>query len=163
MKTVIARGLSGALRTASSKSSITGASTKCIQYQPKRDLNLLEYQSKGLLQKYNVTVQDFRVASTEDEAKKICSTFPCEEYVIKAQVLAGGRGKGHFEPNGFKVSIIVSNFLVISQIQTKGVLKFYVSVEQIIISIGTNNRAVFTLPKNRKRCQISLLQCWEID
>lgn len=102
MKTVIARGLSGALRTASSKSSITGASTKCIQYQPKRDLNLLEYQSKGLLQKYNVTVQDFRVASTEDEAKKICSTFPCEEYVIKAQVLAGGRGKGHFEPNGFK-------------------------------------------------------------
>merc|ERR1711981_1072907 len=69
--------------------------------QPKRDLNLLEYQSKGLLQKYNVTVQDFRVASTEDEAKQICGAFPCAEYVIKAQVLAGGRGKGHFD-NGFK-------------------------------------------------------------
>ena len=70
--------------------------------QPKRDLNLLEYQAKGLLQKYNVTVQDFRVAATKDEAEKITSSFPCKEYVIKAQVLAGGRGKGHFD-NGFKV------------------------------------------------------------
>merc|ERR1712156_990953 len=71
------------------------------QVQPKRDLNLLEYQAKGLLQKYNVTVQDFRVAETEAEAKKIPEEFPCKEYVIKAQVLAGGRGKGHFD-NGFK-------------------------------------------------------------
>jgi len=69
--------------------------------QPKRDLNLLEYQAKGLLQKYNVTVQDFRVAANADEAEKITDTFPCKEYVIKAQVLAGGRGKGHFD-NGFK-------------------------------------------------------------
>ena len=73
-----------------------------VSHQPKRDLNLLEYQAKGLLQKYNVTVQDFRVAATADEAAKITSAFPCKEYVIKAQVLAGGRGKGHFD-NGFKV------------------------------------------------------------
>ena len=75
-----------------------------VQVQPKRDLNLLEYQAKGLLQKYNVTVQDFRVAATADEAAAITSSFPCKEYVIKAQVLAGGRGKGHFD-NGFKVSL----------------------------------------------------------
>merc|ERR1712241_1386888 len=60
-----------------------------------------EYQSKGLLQNYDVTVQRFRVASNEAEAKKIPEEFPCKEYVIKAQVLAGGRGKGHFD-NGFK-------------------------------------------------------------
>ena len=108
MKTFISRGLTGALRTAASNSSITGSRSKCIQFQPKRDLNLLEYQSKGLLQKYNVTVQDFRVASNEDEAKKICSSFPCKEYVIKAQVLAGGRGKGHFD-NGFKVRVHKTN------------------------------------------------------
>ena len=36
------------------------------------------------------------------QAEKIPKSFPCEEYVIKAQVLAGGRGKGHFD-NGFKV------------------------------------------------------------
>ena len=49
-----------------------------------------------------MTVQKFRVASNPDEAKKIPQEFPCKEYVIKAQVLAGGRGKGHFD-NGFKV------------------------------------------------------------
>jgi len=66
-----------------------------------RNLNLLEYQSKGLLQDYGVTVQKFRMATNPAEAAAIPADFPCEEYVIKAQVLAGGRGKGHFD-NGFK-------------------------------------------------------------
>merc|ERR1712045_344744 len=72
-----------------------------MQMQPQRNLNLLEHQSKGLLQEHEVTVQRFRVASNEAEAKKIPEEFPCKEYVVKAQVLAGGRGKGHFD-NGFK-------------------------------------------------------------
>jgi len=102
MKTLAARGIGAALsRCTSVTPHVATSRCKQIQVQPKRDLNLLEYQAKGLLQKYNVTVQDFRVASTEDEAKQICGAFPCAEYVIKAQVLAGGRGKGHFD-NGFK-------------------------------------------------------------
>ena len=52
-------------------------------------------------QDFGVTVQKFRVAGNDDEAAKIPGDFPCSEYVIKAQVLAGGRGKGHFD-NGFK-------------------------------------------------------------
>jgi len=66
-----------------------------------RNLNLLEYQSKGLLLDYDVTVQKFMMATNDAEAAKIPAEFPCDEYVIKAQVLAGGRGKGHFD-NGFK-------------------------------------------------------------
>jgi len=66
-----------------------------------RNLNLLEYQAKGLLQEYGVTVQKFKMATNTAEAEKIAADFPCDEYVIKAQVLAGGRGKGHFD-NGFK-------------------------------------------------------------
>jgi len=66
-----------------------------------RNLNLLEYQSKGLLLDYGVTVQKFKMATNDAEAAKIPAEFPCDEYVIKAQVLAGGRGKGHFD-NGFK-------------------------------------------------------------
>ena len=50
---------------------------------------------------YGVTVQKFRVATNQEEAASIPGEFPCAEYVIKAQVLAGGRGKGHFD-NGFK-------------------------------------------------------------
>ena len=44
------------------------------------------------------------------QAEKIPKAFPCEEYVIKAQVLAGGRGKGHFD-NGFKVRLSGSQIL----------------------------------------------------
>jgi len=66
-----------------------------------RSLNLLEYQAKGLLEDYGVTVQRFKVASSAEEAAAIPSTFPCSEYVVKAQVLAGGRGKGTFD-NGFQ-------------------------------------------------------------
>ncbi len=69
--------------------------------QVSRGLNLLEYQSKGLLEDNNVLVQRFRVASEKADGPKIASEFPCKEYVVKAQVLAGGRGKGHFD-NGFK-------------------------------------------------------------
>ena len=76
-------------------------STPALNKMQSRNLNLLEHQSKGLLQEFGVTVQKFRVASNETEAKAIAQEFPCSEYVIKAMVLAGGRGKGHFD-NGFK-------------------------------------------------------------
>jgi len=114
--------------------------------QPKRNLNLLEYQSKGLLQEYDVTVQKFRVASTAEEAINIPKDFPCKEYVIKAQVLAGGRGKGHFD-NGFKggvhltkdptkvpelVSAMVGNRLITKQTPPEGIPVSKVMVAEAI-------------------------------
>jgi len=74
---------------------------RAFQTSPVSRLDLLEYQAKGLLEDYGVTVQKFKMASTKEEAAAIPGAFPCEEYVIKAQVLAGGRGKGTFD-NGFK-------------------------------------------------------------
>merc|ERR1712066_1105387 len=117
-----------------------------LQQQPKRNLNLLEYQSKGLLQNYDVTVQKFRVASTAEEAMKIPKDFPCKEYVIKAQGLAGGRGKGHFD-NGFKggvhltkdptkvpelVSAMVGNRLITKQTPPEGIPVSKVMVAEAI-------------------------------
>ena len=49
---------------------------------------------------------EYEAISVLPQAEKIPKSFPCEEYVIKAQVLAGGRGKGHFD-NGFKVQNLV--------------------------------------------------------
>jgi len=68
---------------------------------PVRYLNLQEYQSKKLMQENAVNVQDFRVANNAGEAEEISKTFKQKEYVVKAQILAGGRGKGIFS-NGFK-------------------------------------------------------------
>ncbi|MDZ7846413.1 MAG: ADP-forming succinate--CoA ligase subunit beta [Owenweeksia sp.] len=61
-------------------------------------MNLHEYQGKEILASYGVNVQRGIVASTPDEAveaaKKLNSETGTEWYVIKAQVHAGGRGKG---------------------------------------------------------------------
>ncbi|KAK0405177.1 hypothetical protein QR680_017841 [Steinernema hermaphroditum] len=61
-----------------------------------RNLNLQEYQSKELLEKYGCSVQRFFVADNINEAKNKFSDFNHYEYVVKAQILAGGRGKGRF-------------------------------------------------------------------
>ncbi|XP_053601346.1 succinate--CoA ligase [GDP-forming] subunit beta, mitochondrial isoform X2 [Plodia interpunctella] len=66
----------------------------------RRNLNLQEYHSKDLLRKHQVTVQDFRILDDSLNPKAL-SGFRANEYVVKAQILAGGRGKGHFD-NGFK-------------------------------------------------------------
>lgn len=72
---------------------------KALPYQT-RNLNLLEYQSKKLLEQSGVAIQAFRVLEgRKDEA--VLKDFNVNEYVVKAQILAGGRGKGHFD-NGFK-------------------------------------------------------------
>lgn len=66
-----------------------------------RNLNLLEYQSKDLLAKHGVTVQKFKLVTNPQEAENVSKELKADEYVIKAQILAGGRGVGVFN-NGFK-------------------------------------------------------------
>jgi len=55
-----------------------------------------EYQSKELMKKYNIDVQRFRVAENPEEAEKAVESLGVNEVVLKAQILAGGRGKGVF-------------------------------------------------------------------
>ncbi|NCF57444.1 MAG: ADP-forming succinate--CoA ligase subunit beta [Bacteroidetes bacterium] len=61
-------------------------------------MNLHEYQGKEILASYGVTIQRGRVATTPDEAVEAAKLVTEETgtgwHVIKAQVHAGGRGKG---------------------------------------------------------------------
>ncbi|XP_050390647.1 succinate--CoA ligase [GDP-forming] subunit beta, mitochondrial [Patella vulgata] len=66
-----------------------------------RCLNLQEYQSKMLMAENGINVQRFQVASSPGDALEISEKLNVDEYVIKAQILAGGRGKGTFS-NGFQ-------------------------------------------------------------
>ncbi|KAE9417531.1 hypothetical protein Angca_006825, partial [Angiostrongylus cantonensis] len=71
-----------------------------------RFLNLQEHQSKELLNRHGCSVQKFIVAASKQEAEEkmkvlgaMFVSFICDgniEYVVKAQILAGGRGKGRF-------------------------------------------------------------------
>src|SRR5881394_2349123 len=95
-------------------------------------MNIHEYQAKELLQKFGVATTRGRVASTPDEAEAIAREIvsgesagpllqPSDaappqsagkkgdgqvEIVVKAQVHAGGRGKGTFT-SGFKGGVHV--------------------------------------------------------
>ena len=57
-------------------------------------MKIHEYQAKQLFRKYNVRVPDGNVAFSVEEAKKIASSLSDFPVVVKAQIHAGGRGKG---------------------------------------------------------------------
>lgn len=69
-------------------------------------MNIHEYQAKELLQKFDVATTRGRVASTLDEAEQIARELGDVDIVVKAQIHAGGRGKGTFT-NGFKGGVHV--------------------------------------------------------
>jgi succinyl-CoA synthetase beta subunit len=60
-------------------------------------MNIHEYQAKKLLKDYGVSVSDGRVVLKADEAKTIASELDGPMWVVKAQIHAGGRGKGTFK------------------------------------------------------------------
>jgi len=61
-------------------------------------MNIHEYQGKSILESFGVAIQRGLVADTAEEAvevaKKINETTGSEWFVVKAQIHAGGRGKG---------------------------------------------------------------------
>ncbi len=57
-------------------------------------MNIHEYQAKGLLREFGVAVPEGRLASTPADAEEIARALDAEVVVVKAQVHAGGRGKG---------------------------------------------------------------------
>ncbi|NP_001089908.1 succinate-CoA ligase, GDP-forming, beta subunit L homeolog [Xenopus laevis] len=71
--------------------------TQGVHVSSRRWLNLQEYQSKKLMADYGVTVQRFIVADNASEALEAAKKLKAREIVLKAQILAGGRGKGTFD------------------------------------------------------------------
>jgi succinyl-CoA synthetase beta subunit len=57
-------------------------------------MKIHEYQSKELFQKYGVPTPRGKAAFTVDEAKAAAAELGCFPVVVKAQIHAGGRGKG---------------------------------------------------------------------
>ncbi|BFZ64273.1 Succinate--CoA ligase [GDP-forming] subunit beta, mitochondrial [Saitoella coloradoensis] len=82
------------------------------QWQPaklmgmqRRWLNLHEYQSKGLMEEHGINVQKFIVVDKAEGADEVAQTLDAKELVVKAQIHAGGRGKGHFPKSGLESGV----------------------------------------------------------
>ena len=139
----------------------------------KRYLNLQEYQSKQLMRNNGVRVQRFCVIDNVDQIKSIIgdpnikysecpsadtpdntsadfnelSLTDIEEYVIKAQILAGGRGKGHFKKSSMKGGVqltkdknkvidisskMLNDYLITAQTTKDGVLVHKVMIAEAL-------------------------------
>jgi len=71
----------------------------------RRSLYVHEFQGKDIMKKYNIPHQRGFVADTPSKAKelakKVQEDFHSKYFIVKSQILAGGRGKGVFD-TGFK-------------------------------------------------------------
>lgn len=144
-----------------------------VQYQQRRFLDLHEFQSKQILHNHGVKVQKFKVVSNLDEIHKVMyperfgqletnkwSGFKddisnSEEFVVKAQVLAGGRGKGKFMNSGLQGGVklttkpleaesyakaMLNDYLITKQTSSTGVL-----VERVMIAEAVRLRKEYYL------------------
>ena len=60
-------------------------------------MNIHEYQAKKLLQSYGAPVSDGRIVLRSEDAKTAAGELDGPLWVVKAQIHAGGRGKGTFK------------------------------------------------------------------
>lgn len=74
-------------------------------------MKIHEYQAKEILRKFNVATPKGSVAFTTDEAVKVAQEIGGNIWVVKAQIHAGGRGKG----GGVKVAKSLEEVKLIAQ------------------------------------------------
>jgi succinyl-CoA synthetase beta subunit len=131
-------------------------------------MNLHEYQGKELLKTYGVKIQEGIVCITPDEvfeaAKRLRQDYNSEGCVVKAQVHAGGRGKGggvKFAPTPEKArekgQDILGMMLITPQTSATGKLVRKVLVAQDVYYEGANKPKEYyisVLMDRAKKCNV---------
>ena len=128
-------------------------------------MKLYEYQAKKILQKYNVNVPKGETATNADEAAKIYSQLGTKKCVIKAQVLAGGRGKGGGvkivetldEAKAFTTNLVGSR-LMTAQTGERGTLVNKVLVAE---AIGIKKELYLAISIDRSTSKITIISSTE--
>ncbi len=129
-------------------------------------MNLHEYQAKELLKKFNVPVQEGVACSSVHEAeeayRQIKTQFGSPFAVVKAQIHAGGRGKGTIKEtgiNGVKVGKSIDDITEFSQKILGGTL---VTIQtgaagKVVNKILVTQDMYYDGPSERKEFYLSIL------
>ena len=131
-------------------------------------MNLHEYQGKELLKKYGVRIQEGFVCTTPEEAFEAAKRLQVERNspgcVVKAQVHAGGRGKGggvKFAPTPEKArdraTDILGMMLITPQTSAEGKLVRKILVVEDVYYKGANEPKEFyvsVLMDRAKKCNV---------
>ncbi|PCJ24175.1 MAG: ADP-forming succinate--CoA ligase subunit beta [Flavobacteriales bacterium] len=96
-------------------------------------MNIHEYQGKSLLKGFGVAIQEGIVASTPEEAveaaKQLTTDTGTEWFVLKAQIHAGGRGKGTVTETGSHGVVLAKGMDKVADI-AKGILGGHLVTKQ---------------------------------
>ena len=129
-------------------------------------MNIHEFQGKSLLRAYNVDIQEGFVAETPEQAilvaKQLQEKFGSQYFVIKAQIHAGGRGKGggvklakSVEEAGKITAELIGKALITPQTGPAGKIVRKVLVAQDVYYKGTSDIREFyisiLLDRNKSR------------
>ena len=128
-------------------------------------MKIHEYQAKQLLKKYNIPIQDGLVAEKKDEInniiKSVQKTFNSEDVIVKAQIHAGGRGKGGGIKycQGYDDAVIHSNNILGMQLITKQTGSNGKEVKKIMITeaLDISKEYYVALTLDRKKKQIVIM------
>jgi len=129
-------------------------------------MNLHEYQAKELLKKYNVTVQEgfacTSVHEAEDAYRQIKTQYGSSFAVVKAQIHAGGRGKGTIKETGINGVKVGKNLDDITEIARKILGGTLVTVQtgpsgKVVNKILVAQDMYYDGPTERKEFYLSIL------
>ncbi len=133
-------------------------------------MNLHEYQAKDILKKYGVPIGEGIVASTPNEAvdaaKQLNALYGSQAWVVKAQIHAGGRGKGggvkfatSFDEVHEKASQIIGMQLVTPQTSAAGKLVRKVLVQEDAYAKGESpiREFYFSILLDRAKSQLMFM------
>lgn len=129
-------------------------------------MNLHEYQAKELLKKYNVTVQEGFACSAVHEAeeayRQIKTQYGSNFAVIKAQIHAGGRGKGKIKETGMNGVKVGKNLEEVIDIAKKILGGTLVTIQtgpagKLVNKILVAQDMYYDGPSERKEFYLSIL------
>lgn len=129
-------------------------------------MNLHEYQAKELLKKYNVPVQEGfacgSVHDVEDAYRQIKTQFGSNFAVIKAQIHAGGRGKGTIKETGINGVKVAKGLEEISEYARKILGGTLVTVQtgpagRVVHKVFVAQDMYYEGPSPRKEFYLSIL------
>lgn len=88
-------------------------------------MNIHEYQGKSILKKFGVAIQEGVVANSPEEASELAKKLQEETgtswFVVKAQIHAGGRGKGTVQETGSRGVVLAKGLDEVPE-KVKGIL-----------------------------------------
>ena len=129
-------------------------------------MNLHEYQAKELLKKYNVPVQEGFACTTvqeaEDAYRQIKNETGSKFAVVKAQIHAGGRGKGAIKENGINGVKVAKSLEDVQEFASKILGDTLVTVQtgpagKVVNKIYVAADMYYDGPSERKEFYLSIL------